>query len=44
MRDDDRGSEQHDGWQPPDFDLDSEDIKKYREIYRFFPAYAELLL
>jgi hypothetical protein len=33
-----------DGWEPPDFYLKPEDIASYREIYRFFPAYAELLL
>ena len=32
------------GWTPPDFELGSEDVTSYREIYRFFPAYAELLL
>lgn len=33
-----------DGWIPPDFKLEPEEIVSYREIYRFFPAYAELLL
>lgn len=33
-----------DKWKPKDFELSSEEILAYREIYRFFPAYAELLL
>lgn len=33
-----------DGWVPKDFELDLADIRAYSEIYRFFPAYAELLL
>jgi hypothetical protein len=33
-----------DGWTPADFELAPEEIASYREIYRFFPAYAELLL
>jgi hypothetical protein len=32
------------GWQPKEFALPVNDIEAYREIYRFFPAYAELLL
>ncbi len=32
------------GWTPIDFELDPEDVAAYNEIYRFFPAYAELLL
>jgi len=32
------------GWLPTDFELEREEIASYREIYRFFPAYAELLL
>ncbi len=31
-------------WKPKDFELSAKDILAYREIYRFFPAYAELLL
>jgi hypothetical protein len=31
-------------WKPKEFELPEEDIAAYREIYRFFPAYAELLL
>jgi hypothetical protein len=33
-----------DGWRPEDFELSEEDVSDYREIYRFCPAYAELLL
>jgi len=32
------------GWAPKDFELDPDDVSHYREIYRFFPPYAELLL
>jgi len=32
------------GWQPKEFAVPANDIEAYREIYRFFPAYAELLL
>jgi len=31
-------------WQPDEFKLSPKDIDVYREIYRFLPAYAELLL
>jgi hypothetical protein len=31
-------------WKPREFDMQAEDLQAYREIYRFFPAYAELLL
>ncbi len=31
-------------WRPSEFELRDEDVLAYREIYRFFPAYAELLL
>ncbi len=31
-------------WRPNEFELRDEDMLAYREIYRFFPAYAELLL
>lgn len=33
-----------DGWQPEDFTFPPEHIEAYREIYRFLPAYAELLI
>jgi hypothetical protein len=33
-----------DDWVPTAFDLDPEDVRKYREIYRFMPAFAEILL
>jgi hypothetical protein len=32
------------GWTPTDFDLDRSEVKQYREIYRFLPAFAEILL
>jgi hypothetical protein len=32
------------GWQPTEFRIPTEDINVYRQIYRFLPAYAELLL
>lgn len=32
------------GWQPAEFEVPIEDIASYREIYRFLPAYAELLI
>jgi len=32
------------GWTPAEFELTSEEVAAYNEIYRFFPAYAELLL
>lgn len=31
-------------WTPKDFELSKNDVLSYRDIYRFFPAYAELLL
>jgi hypothetical protein len=31
-------------WKPKEFELKKEDLSDYRDIYRFFPAYAELLL
>jgi hypothetical protein len=31
-------------WTPKEFELPAEDIAAYSDIYRFFPAYAELLL
>lgn len=33
-----------DGWKPEAFELDTGDVQSYREIYRFFPPYAELAL
>lgn len=33
-----------DTWVPPDFELSSDNVKAYRDIYRFCPTYAELLL
>lgn len=33
-----------DGWVPKEFDLDSEDARMYREIYRFLPAFVEMLV
>jgi hypothetical protein len=33
-----------DTWQPADFELSNAEVLLYREIYRFLPAYAELLL
>jgi len=32
------------GWRPADFTIATADINIYREIYRFLPAYVELLL
>jgi hypothetical protein len=33
-----------DGWAPRNFELTAEDVRAYREIYRFYPIYAELAL
>jgi len=33
-----------DDWVPEDFDLDPEDVRHYRDIYRFLPAFAEISL
>lgn len=33
-----------DGWVPEEFDLEPDDLRKYRDIYRFLPAFAEVLL
>lgn len=33
-----------DTWLPREFELSRDEVLAYREIYRFFPAYAELLL
>lgn len=31
-------------WRPRAFEMSSEDVAAYREIYRFYPSFAELLL
>lgn len=33
-----------DAWVPGDFDSDPEQVRRYRDIYRFLPAFAEVLL
>jgi prepilin-type processing-associated H-X9-DG protein len=33
-----------DDWKPAEFELKKEELDAYREIYRFYPAYAELLV
>jgi SAM-dependent methyltransferase len=33
-----------DGWVPAEFDLGLEETLRYRDLYRFLPAFAELLL
>jgi hypothetical protein len=33
-----------DSWVPAEFELDSQDVLRYRDIYRFMPAFAEILL
>ena len=33
-----------DDWSPSDFELSVEEVRAYRDIYRYYPAYAELLL
>lgn len=33
-----------DKWKPSAFEMSSEDVAAYREIYRFYPSFAELLL
>jgi Putative O-methyltransferase len=32
------------GWVPKDFDLDPDEARRYKDIYRFLPAFAEILL
>lgn len=32
------------GWTPKRFELSHKDVRAYQEIYRFYPAYGELLL
>ena len=31
-------------WKPSEFELSAANVKAYRQIYRFCPTYAELLL
>jgi len=31
------------GWKPKDFELDEEEVKQYKTIYRYYPAYTEML-
>lgn len=33
-----------DGWVPGEFDLEAEEVRHYRDIYRFLPAFAEISL
>jgi hypothetical protein len=33
-----------DGWTPKEFDIDPEELRRYRDIYRFLPAFAEILV
>jgi hypothetical protein len=33
-----------DTWLPEEFEIAAKDIKAYRDIYRYYPAYAELLI
>ena len=33
-----------DDWAPKDFDIDSRLLHQYRDIYRFLPAFAEILV
>jgi uncharacterized membrane protein len=33
-----------DNWVPKEFDLDPDEVRKYRDIYRFLPAFAEILV
>ena len=33
-----------DTWSPSEFEIRHEDIQSYREIYRFYPAYTEMLV
>jgi hypothetical protein len=32
------------GWTPGNFEIEAEDVQAFRDIYRFFPVYAELAL
>jgi hypothetical protein len=40
----DRAMPRDAGWRPAEFEASEDDIASYSEIYRFLPAYAELLL
>jgi putative O-methyltransferase len=40
----DRAMPCEESWLPAEFELDAEAVRAYREVYRFLPAYAELLL
>lgn len=40
----DRAMPCREGWAPKEFEMRSEDVARYRDVYRFLPAYAELLL
>lgn len=33
-----------DGWNPEDFELEEQYVQAYKEIYRYYPVYAELFL
>lgn len=33
-----------DDWKPEEFEMPCEDIQAYRQIYRFFPSYAEIFV
>ena len=33
-----------DDWLPSDFELSADDVRAYREVYRFLPSYGELLM
>jgi hypothetical protein len=33
-----------DEWTPEEFDIDAELLRHYRDIYRFLPAFAEILV
>jgi len=33
-----------DDWQPADFELKNEEVRNYRKIYKYYPAYTEMLL
>jgi hypothetical protein len=32
------------GWSPADFEMEPQEVQQYREIYRFLPAFAEILV
>lgn len=33
-----------DDWLPKEFELDADKVKEYRSVYKYFPAYTEMLL